>query len=113
MAANKRTCFGFFSGEDNCQRCAAARKCKAVLVTHGFDVAEGVLEEVLATLPEGSYTIDVDEINADNVPGASDALKVRARDEAEKLYKQIVYGAPQPATGSGAIPTDLIQPDDL
>lgn len=105
MAGTKRTCFGFFTGEDSCQRCAAAKKCKAVLVSDGFDVAGGILEELLATLPEGVYELDLENIHADLTPGASNELKTRAREEADAVYNQLIKGPVSPA------PVEPVAPD--
>lgn len=113
MARTKRTCFGFFTGDDSCQKCAAAKKCKAILVTNGFDVAAGVLEEILATLPEGTYEIDLDEIHVDLVPGADDDLKKRARAEAAGVYKQIVLGGKLEPDATGNVATSAIDPSSL
>lgn len=112
MAGAKRTCFGFFTGEDSCQRCAAAKKCKAILVSDGFDVAGGILEELLATLPEGEYALDLDDIHADLTPGASDELKTRAREEAGAVYAQLIEGPVSPAP-AGTIASDAVDPDAL
>ncbi len=112
MAEKKRTCFGFFTGDDSCQRCAAAKKCKAVLVSDGFDIAAGVLEEVLATLPEGTYEIDMDEIHADLVVGAGPKLKERALTEAGVVYQQLVYGGAG-KDPSGKVRTSAIDPSSL
>ncbi len=49
---NERTCFGFFTGERACQTCKVTRKCKAILLSDGFSLAESVLEGLIASLPE-------------------------------------------------------------
>lgn len=114
MAESKRTCFGFFTGDDSCQRCAAAKKCKAVLVSNGFDIAAGILEELLATLPEGDYTLNLDEIHADLTPGAGDVLKTKAREEAGAVYGQLVYGPADPAAAEeNKVSADAVDPDAL
>lgn len=114
MAESKRTCFGFFTGEpENCQRCAAAKKCKALLVSDGFDVAAGVLEEIMETLPTGTYEINMDEIHVDLVPGADPELKQRAREEAGAVYRQLVYGPAAEGASKTKVQTGKIDPSSL
>ena len=89
----ERSCFGFFVGDETCRgRCSAAKKCKAVLVTHGFDIAGGVLEELLSTLPEGAVFTVNPEILALDRDTPSDEDKKLIREEYQRIYEQLVAG---------------------
>jgi len=51
------TCFGFYGGETTnvaegiiCSSCTHKRRCKALLITDGFDVVAGVIETLLEEL---------------------------------------------------------------
>lgn len=45
-------CFGFFDGTAICQGCIANKRCRAVLVTDGFDVLSSMINTMVADLPE-------------------------------------------------------------
>lgn len=101
MAAKNsgRSCFGFFVGDAPCLRCSAAPNCKAILVSHGFDVAAGLLEEVIETLPEDAvFDIDPDALFADEEASADDAAKALARGAAKSVYTQIISPGAVPVT---------------
>lgn len=49
-------CFGFFRNEPACETCPARTRCRAALVTTGFDLLGGLIEQLLDTLPEGDYS---------------------------------------------------------
>lgn len=52
----KRTCLGFFTGDRSCQTCKVTRKCKALLLSDGFPLAESLLEGLVAGLsPEATF----------------------------------------------------------
>lgn len=56
-------CFGFYGGQRGiCVRCALQKKCKALLVSHGFDILNAALQSKLENLPDGSYN-DTDRIS--------------------------------------------------
>lgn len=50
-------CFGFFAGKSvpACMNCVAAKRCKAMLVTHGFDLLADLLDNLSAELPNITY----------------------------------------------------------
>ena len=56
-------CFGFYKGNpDSCASCAMRKKCKSVLITHGFDIVSDVIATALDELKDVSY-IDTDRIS--------------------------------------------------
>jgi len=55
-------CFSFFSGGPACKRCLAAKRCKAILVTHGFNLIGDFLEHLMGELPEKGIYQDTDRI---------------------------------------------------
>lgn len=60
------TCFGFFAGSQkiSCQSCVAARRCKAILVSDGFDVMGALVEQLIAELPDDVVFIDSEQVSA-------------------------------------------------
>jgi hypothetical protein len=55
MDDDVRSCFGFFAAERPCDVCPLRTRCKAVVVTHGMDIVAGVIETMLAELPDQKY----------------------------------------------------------
>lgn len=74
------TCFGMYAGtaRRECASCVAARRCKAVLVSDGFDVLAELLDSLFAELPAVKYrdTVRVVEL-VDQLlkPPATESLK--------------------------------------
>lgn len=62
MSKKNGTCFGFFGGSSKlaCERCVAARRCKAILVSDGFDLVAELLEQLVAELPANAVFVDSD-----------------------------------------------------
>lgn len=52
-----RSCFGTFLGQVDCKKCPAARPCKSVLISSGFDVVGAMVDQMVSTLPEGEYPV--------------------------------------------------------
>lgn len=50
---SERSCFGTFLGNPTCKQCHAAKQCKAILLSHGFDIVGAMIENLDATLAEG------------------------------------------------------------
>lgn len=46
-----RDCFGLYGGTVVCNRCQAAKRCKAVLISDGFDIMGSFVENLVETLP--------------------------------------------------------------
>lgn len=55
-------CFGFFSSQPTCSTCAAAKRCKAVLVSNGFDITAELIEHLARNLPAEAKFQDTDRI---------------------------------------------------
>lgn len=64
-------CFGFFAGYDNssCYGCTAAKRCKAVLVSHSFDILADTIQHLVEELQDVPYK------NTDRVSDLVDQLK--------------------------------------
>lgn len=87
--AQKVGCFGFFVGDETCRKCAAAKQCKAIEVTTGFDVASAVLDELVATLPEdATFLVDREAM------ASSDPEEVRGA--FKQIYQQLVKPETKP-----------------
>jgi len=56
-------CFGFYSGGPVCIGCAINKRCKAVLISNGFDVVGALINQLTATLPEEGSYLDTDLIS--------------------------------------------------
>lgn len=63
MSGVKNSCFGFFAGDQNasCNRCTASRRCKAVLVSDGFDILGEIVETLLVEAPDQAY-VETDRV---------------------------------------------------
>jgi len=50
-------CFGFYGGSTMfaCGGCTARTRCKSLLLSTGFELLAGTLEEIIDALPEGDY----------------------------------------------------------
>lgn len=46
------TCFGFYVGNETCKRCGLEKKCKALLVSNGFDIMADVLDSLMGKFGE-------------------------------------------------------------
>ena len=47
-------CFGFFGGPSHlaCQNCTAINRCKAILISNGFDIIGDLVSHMAFSLPE-------------------------------------------------------------
>lgn len=70
MTREDPSCFGFFGGQNHgvCQRCGVAAKCRAVLLTHGFDIVGNAIELMMAELPDAPFA------DHDRIPRLTDEL---------------------------------------
>lgn len=59
---NEERCFPFYSGGPTCQNCVVSKRCKAILVSDGFDMIAAFLEEMLTDLPNTEYK-DTDRVS--------------------------------------------------
>lgn len=55
-------CFTFYSGGTSCTTCPAMKRCKAVMVSHGFDIVGNFVNHLVANLPPDAVFIDSDRI---------------------------------------------------
>lgn len=59
--AKEINCFGLYGGSESvCGRCAAARRCKAILISDGFTIGAAVLKKLEAELPASNNYRDSD-----------------------------------------------------
>lgn len=88
---SKKNCFGFFGGQHPaCQQCFAAKRCKAILISHGFDVVGDMVDQLVEELPDITYSgasavssmvkqmknpQDVAEKNVDDIEGLDEMLQ--------------------------------------
>lgn len=94
-------CFGFYGGEEAaaCRMCPAGRRCKAVLISHGFTVLGDVVDQMLMELPSGLYR-DTDRLS-ELVEQMKKLPPVLQAEEAELL------GMLRGAEGAGILPEDI------
>jgi len=59
---NEIRCFSFYSGGPACYRCKAAKRCKAVFVSHGMEFTAHLLRELIEDLPSNGVFRDTDRI---------------------------------------------------
>lgn len=50
-------CFSFYGGNQNaaCQSCMASRRCKAMLISDGFQILGDLVDHLTTELPPGNY----------------------------------------------------------
>jgi len=54
-------CFGFYLGGPICSGCSLKARCKAILITNGFDIMASLVEDLVNGLSDSSYK-DTDRI---------------------------------------------------
>ena len=57
-----KDCFGFYMGNPVCNQCAARQRCKAVLITNGFDIIAACVDQLVVELPEKGAYYDTDRV---------------------------------------------------
>lgn len=62
-ARMKPSCFPFFSKDRACESCQAKTRCKAILISHGFDVLGSLVDAMLNEIPDDAEFEDTDKIS--------------------------------------------------
>lgn len=78
-------CFGYYSGGAICASCPGSKRCKAVLVTNGFDVVASMVNHLTSALTDTAVFM-----GSDRVPDLVDQLlnpgsRVTTKEEDELL----------------------------
>lgn len=60
--ATDKPCFGFYMGNPVCNQCRARNRCKAVLITDGFEMVAATVESLMTYLPEEGQYRDTDRV---------------------------------------------------
>lgn len=60
---DEKPCFGFYAGDVVCNGCGAQKRCKAILVTNGFDLLAAVVEQMSLDLPKTAKFRDSDRMS--------------------------------------------------
>lgn len=47
MSAANKECFGFFNDSVSCNNCPAVKRCRAILVSDGFDILTALLDAII------------------------------------------------------------------
>jgi hypothetical protein len=83
-------CFGFYSGGPVCATCTATKRCKAIVVSNGFDIVADALGQMLATLPDQNYrdTDRVSELVDQLLDPPENVLSAEAVDVLRELDRQ-------------------------
>lgn len=63
MSQKEKACFGFYLGGVVCGQCIAAKRCKAILVSDGFDLAAALVEQLSNELPDVAEFRDSDRVS--------------------------------------------------
>jgi len=64
-----KDCFGFYMGNPVCNQCSARQRCKAVLISNGFDIIAASVDAMVLQLPDDAAYFD-----SDRVPSLVDQL---------------------------------------
>ena len=64
MSKETKDCFGFYMGNPVCNQCSARQRCKAVLISNGFDIVAAMVDELVLELPEDGAYYDTDRVPA-------------------------------------------------
>jgi len=62
--STERDCFGFYMGNPVCNQCSARQRCKAVLISNGFDIVAAAVDKMVLELPDKAAYFDTDRIPA-------------------------------------------------
>jgi hypothetical protein len=62
-----KECFGFFNDSVACQNCPAIKRCRAILVSDGFDILGSFLDEVLEEEMESEVPFFPKDKISDNI----------------------------------------------
>lgn len=55
-------CFGFFNSDPVCDGCPASKRCRAILVSNGFDLVSSLIDELSSSLPGEARYNDTDRV---------------------------------------------------
>jgi len=58
----RKNCFGFYVGGPTCNVCTASKRCKAILISHGFTIMGELTEALLGDLPDQAEFRDTDRV---------------------------------------------------
>jgi len=62
MSQTDKDCFGFYVGNPVCNQCTIRQRCKAVLISNGFDIVAAAVDGLVLDLPEDAAYYDTDRI---------------------------------------------------
>jgi len=62
MSVNEKDCFGFYMGNPVCNSCSARQRCKAILITNGFDIVAAAVDQMALELPDNAVYFDTDRV---------------------------------------------------
>jgi len=62
MSKKDFDCFGFYMGNPVCNQCSARQRCKAVLISNGFDIVAAAVDDLVMQLPEQAAYYDTDRV---------------------------------------------------
>jgi len=93
-----RDCFGFYMGNPICNQCSARQRCKAVLISNGFDIVAAMVDALVLELPEDGAYYDTDRIpslvdqlffppvdtHQDEIDAEDELLNLLEKDELDK-----------------------------
>lgn len=98
MNISEKDCFGFYMGNPVCNRCPPRQRCKAILISNGFDIVGGAVELMIQELPDGKAYYETDRIptmvdqlmyppvdaHQDEIDAENELLDLLERDEISK-----------------------------
>jgi len=58
----EKDCFGFYMGNPVCNQCSARQRCKAVLISNGFDIVAATVDQMVLELPDNAAYYDTDRV---------------------------------------------------
>jgi len=60
--STEKDCFGFYMGNPVCNQCSARQRCKAVLISNGFDIIAASVDALVLQLPDNAAYFDTDRV---------------------------------------------------
>jgi len=60
--STEKDCFGFYMGNPVCNACSARQRCKAILISNGFDIVAAAVDQMVIDLPANGAFKDTDRI---------------------------------------------------
>lgn len=88
-AEQEPSCFGMYLSTYTCTTCILQKKCKALLVSDGFDIVAAMVEQLIEQLPENMSYTDTDRASELMMQVMTPNIKKNSSDDVMDLLNQL------------------------